>query len=228
MILNEAQMADILEDTVCGREDKMHITVLTVGPVQTNCYIASAEESKSCVVIDPGEEPDKIADYMDREGMQCLGILITHGHFDHITGVKGLVKRTGAPVYAYEGEKELMENPALNGSRLVGYELSVKPDVLLKDGQNLEIGGLAFEVIHTPGHTVGGCCFYEKSSAVLFSGDTIFMESIGRTDFPTGSSKQLLASVREKVLVLPEDVRIYPGHGEETTVENEKKYNPYA
>lgn len=206
----------------------MHITVLLVGPVQTNCYIASAEGKTSCVVIDPGEEPEKIADYMSRNGMKCQAILLTHGHFDHITGVDRLVSLTGAPVYAGERERELMMNAGQNGSRMAGYELSVEPDILLKDGQTLCLAGMEFEVIFTPGHTVGSCCFYEKSEAVLFSGDTIFMESVGRTDFPTGSSRELIASVREKVLVLPENVKIYPGHGPETTVGYEKQYNPYA
>lgn len=206
----------------------MEITVLTVGPVQTNCYIASREGGVPCVVIDPGDEGGKIADYLLKKGKTCAGILLTHGHFDHITGVAGLVSRTGARVFAYEGERELMGDPALNGSGMMGYQTAVEPDELLHDGQILKIADMAFEVIHTPGHTIGSCCYYAKEDLVLFSGDTIFMESVGRTDFPTGSSRALVQSVREKVLVLPENVQIYPGHGPDTSVAYEKQNNPYA
>lgn len=206
----------------------MDIVELLVGPVQTNCYIASGEGSSSCVVIDPGDEPDKIAEYIKKKNMNCEGILLTHGHFDHITGVEGLVSLTGASVYAYEGEKDLMMSAAKNGCGMMGYTVTVQPDILLKDGQQFSLAGLEFEVIHTPGHTIGSCCYYAKKDAVLFSGDTVFMESVGRTDFPTGSSRQLIDSIREKVFVLPDDVKIYPGHGPETSVGYEKQYNPFA
>ena len=206
----------------------MEITILTVGPIQTNCYIAAMDGKNECIVIDPGEEADKIAGYIEKKGLTCQGILLTHGHFDHITGVPQLAARTGAKVYAYEGERELMMDPEMNGSALVGYEMALEPEILLRDGQTLEIAGIKFKVIYTPGHTVGGCCYYEEEQKVLFSGDTIFMESVGRTDLPTGNGRLLLESVRERVLTLPEDVQIYPGHGPETTVGYEKRNNPFA
>lgn len=206
----------------------MEITLLMVGPIQTNCYVASKEGSASCVVIDPGEEAGKIADYMKKKELVCEGILLTHGHFDHITGVAELASLTGAKVYAYEGERELMMDPAQNGSVMVGYEVALEPENLLRDNQILSIADMDFQVIHTPGHTVGGCCYYAKDEKVLFGGDTIFMESVGRTDFPTGNGRQLIDSIREKILVLPEEVQIYPGHGPETSVGYEKQNNPYA
>ena len=206
----------------------MEITVLTVGPVYTNCYIANREGSGSCVVIDPGEDGDKIADYICKKGWQLEGILLTHGHFDHITGVSDLVSIAGGKVYAYREEKELLADPQLNASVMMGYEVALEPDVLLRDGQKFTVAGLNFQVIHTPGHTKGGCCYYAEDEKVLFSGDTIFMESIGRTDFPTGNSRELLDSVRNKILVLPDDVTIYPGHGPETNVAYEAANNPYA
>lgn len=206
----------------------MEITILTVGPVATNCYIVNKEGSTSCVVIDPGEEAGKIASYIEKKGLKNEGILLTHGHFDHITGVSELVSLAGGKVYAYEGEKELMMDPRQNGSVMMGYELAIEPENLLRDGETLSVAGMEFKVIHTPGHTRGSCCFYQAEEKILFSGDTIFMESVGRTDFPTGSARELIDSVRNRVLVLPSDVQIYPGHGPETNVAYEAANNPYA
>lgn len=206
----------------------MEITILTVGPVQTNCYIVNKEGSTSCIVIDPGEEADKIASYIRKKGWKNEGILLTHGHFDHITGVSELVSLVGGKVYAYEGEKELMGDPRQNGSMMMGYELALEPECLLRDRQKFSVAGMDFKVLHTPGHTKGSCCYYAEEEKILFSGDTIFMESVGRTDFPTGSARELIDSVRNKVLMLPSDVKIYPGHGPETTVAYEMANNPYA
>lgn len=206
----------------------MEITILTVGPVQTNCYIVNKEGGTSCVVIDPGEEADKIASYVSKKGWKNEGILLTHGHFDHITGVSGLISKIGGKVYAYEGERDLMADSRQNGSVMMGYELALEPEYLLRDGEVLHIADMDFKVIHTPGHTKGSCCFYQEEEKILFSGDTIFMESVGRTDFPTGNARELIDSVRNKVLTLPADVKIYPGHGPETSVSYEMANNPYA
>ena len=201
---------------------------MTVGPVQTNCYIVNKEGSSSCIVIDPGEEAEKIAAYIGKKGLKNEGILLTHGHFDHITGISGLLSLVGGKVYAYETERELMMDPRQNGSVMMGYELAMEPEHLLRDGQVLNIAGMDFKVIHTPGHTKGSCCFYSEEDKILFSGDTIFMESVGRTDFPTGNARELMDSVRNKVLSLPPDVMIDPGHGPETDVAYEMANNPYA
>lgn len=207
---------------------EIEITLLTVGPVQTNCYIVNKKGSSACIVIDPGEEADKIARYIRKKGLINEGILLTHGHFDHITGVSELISLVGGKLYAYEGEKELMMDPRMNGCVMMGYEVAIEPEYLLRDGQTLEIAGMQFQVLHTPGHTSGSCCYYMEEEKVLFSGDTIFMESVGRTDFPTGNGRQLIDSIQTKVLVLPPDVQIYPGHGPETSVAYEKQNNPYA
>lgn len=211
-----------------GDSWKMDISVLTVGPIQTNCYVVHQEGNSQCVVIDPGEEAAKIVDFLKRKGLECKGILLTHGHFDHITGVAELAAATRAKTYAYEDEKDLMMDPALNGSSLMGYEVALEPEVLLKDRQNLEIAGMRFQVIHTPGHTKGGCCYYSEEDKVVFCGDTLFMESIGRTDFPTGNGRELIDSLKNRLLVLPGDVTAYPGHGPETTIDYEQANNPYA
>lgn len=207
---------------------EIEIAVLTVGPVQTNCYIVNKKGSSACIVVDPGEDAEKIAGYIEKKGLKNEGILLTHGHFDHITGVSELVSLTGGKVYACESEKELLSDPSLNGSAMVRYEVALEPEYFLRDGQTLTIADMQFKVIHTPGHTIGSCCYYMENEKILFSGDTIFMESVGRTDFPTGNWNQLLASLKEKVLVLPPDVQIYPGHGPETDVAYEKENNPYA
>lgn len=206
----------------------MEITILTVGPVCTNCYIINCEGSTSCLVVDPGEDGEKIASWIQKRGFTCEGILLTHGHFDHITGVSELLSLVGGKVYACEQEKELLMDPQLNASTMMGYEVALEPEILLRDGQIFEAAGMTFRVIHTPGHTKGSCCYYAEEDKVLFCGDTIFMESVGRTDFPTGNGGELLDSVRNKVLTLPDDVKIYPGHGPETSVGYEAANNPYA
>jgi glyoxylase-like metal-dependent hydrolase (beta-lactamase superfamily II) len=207
---------------------EIEVTVLTVGPIQTNCYIVNQKGNNSCVVVDPGEEAEKIAAYISKKGLKNEAVLLTHGHFDHISGVSELVSLVGGKIYAYEGEKELMMNPDMNGSTMMGYQIALEPECLLKDKQKITLAGIEFHVIHTPGHTAGGCCYYQPEEKLLFSGDTIFMESVGRTDFPTGNSSKLIDSVRNKVLTLPSEVHIYPGHGPDTTVAYEMANNPYA
>ena len=206
----------------------MEIVVFVVGPIATNCYILHNEKTNECLVVDPGEEAKKIAAYIQKNNWTNKGIFLTHGHFDHITGVTELQSLVGGKVYAYEEERDLMMDPSLNSSSMGGYSVAIEPEILLKDGQIINIAGLDIKVIHTPGHTKGGCCFYLEKEKALFSGDTVFMESIGRTDFPTGNYSKLIDSLRNKILCLPSDVNIYPGHGPETTVAYEMANNPYA
>jgi len=206
----------------------MEIGMLTVGPVATNCYVINKEGSSDCLVIDPGEEAGKIYNFIEKRGLKCQGILLTHGHFDHIGGVAELAALTGAKVYAYEGEKDLMMDPVMNGGAMWGFDVAVEPEILFRDKQNLDLAGLSLQVIHTPGHTRGGVCFYSKEDKALFCGDTLFCESVGRTDLPTGNMREILESLREVLLKLPGDVVAYPGHGPETTIEYERANNPYA
>ena len=199
-----------------------------VGPIQTNCYFLYREDTKECLIIDPGYEADKIEAYVQKKQLHVAGILLTHGHFDHITAADEVRKKFQTKIYASGKEKELMADPRMNVYVMMGESVSLKADVWLEDGQELEMLGETMRCILTPGHTGGGMCFYFPKACMLFSGDTLFQESVGRTDFPTGSSRELIRSVREKLLVLPEAVRVYPGHGLMTTIRDEQMFNPYA
>lgn len=205
----------------------MKIKNFVIGMIGTNCYVVSNEETRECVLIDPAVYAPEITAYIRKEGLALQAILLTHGHFDHIMGIDGFLEEFQAPVYAYREEEVLLKDASMNASLDFGRQYTYSGASYVEDGQMLELAGMSFQVIHTPGHTIGGCCYYLEHEKVLFSGDTLFRESLGRTDFPTGSSSQLLHSVREKLLVLPEETVVYPGHMESTTIGDEKKYNPF-
>ena len=152
---------------------------------------------------------------------------MTHGHFDHILGAEKLRSLSGAKIYALSEEFALCKDSVNNLSGWSGAPYTLSPDEALIDGQKLTIAGIPFQVLATPGHTLGSCCFYFEEAGFLVCGDTIFEESVGRTDFPTGSSSTLIQSVKEKIFTLPDSVKLYPGHGGSTTIEHEKKYNPF-
>ena len=154
-------------------------------------------------------------------------ILLTHGHFDHIWGVEEIRELSGAKVYAYEKEKELCEDASLNVSKGAGRACVVKADQYVKDGGEITEAGITCRLLATPGHTSGSCCYYFEADKILISGDTLFQESVGRTDLPTGSMGTLVRSVKDKLFPLPDEVKVYPGHGEATTIGHEKKYNPF-
>ena len=206
----------------------MKIETLVLGSVRTNCYLLINEGTRETLVVDPADRVDVIARKIVDEDLTLKAILLTHGHGDHILAVNDLKKQFGVKVYAAKAEEPLLLNPEQNLSQaLFGIAVTVKPDILLEDGQEFEAAGIRLRMIHTPGHTPGGCCYYQADEKVLFSGDTLFCGSIGRTDFPGGSLSELIRSVKEKLLILPEDVKVYPGHEELTTIGHEKRYNPY-
>lgn len=194
---------------------------------QTNCYFVYQEGSGQVIVFDPADKGDYIFNGLKGKGFTVDAILLTHGHFDHIWGVEQLKELSGAKVYAYEGEKELCENASLNVSKGAGRACTVKADEYVKDGEEITAAGISCRLIATPGHTAGSCCYYFEDDKMLISGDTLFQESVGRTDLPTGSMSTLVRSVKEKLLPLPEEVKVYPGHGESTTIGYEKMYNPF-
>ncbi|KAI4444489.1 MBL fold metallo-hydrolase [Schaedlerella arabinosiphila] len=206
----------------------MKILNFVLGMVGTNCYLVVNEEEKQCILIDPAVYSGEIAEQIRREGLDLRAILLTHGHFDHIMGIDGFRKEfPEIPVYAHREEEALLKDASMNASLEFGRQYTFSGAAYAEDGDVLDLAGMQFRVIHTPGHTIGGCCYYLQEEKVLFSGDTLFRESIGRTDFPTGNGGQLMRSIREKLFTLPEETAVYPGHMERTTIGDEKKYNPY-
>ena len=193
----------------------------------TNCYFLYKEGKKECIVIDPADRGDYIYQVLTEKGFEVTDILLTHGHFDHIWGCSKLRALTSAPVYALEEEKELLESASLNCSEMAGRGCTVKANKFLKDLDVLELNGIRIQVIATPGHTKGSCCFYLPDENMLLSGDTLFEESIGRTDLPTGSMSTLIHSIEEKLSPLPDETAVYSGHGDQTTIGHERNYNPF-
>lgn len=201
---------------------------MVLGSCQTNCYFIYQEDEKRALVVDPADQGAKIYDALQRNGITVEAILLTHGHFDHIWGTKELREAAGVKIYALDAERALCGDSHSNVSEMAGRAYTVTPDEYLRDGQELTLAGMHFQVIATPGHTVGSCCYYFPEAGFVVSGDTLFAESVGRTDFPTGSMSSLVRSIREKLYVLPGETKVYPGHGDSTTIEHEVRYNPFT
>lgn len=206
----------------------MKIEKFVLGSLGTNCYLLMNEETKECIIVDPATCPDYLVGHIKTEGYAPKAIFLTHSHFDHVMGIDGFVKEFGIPVYLHEEEEKLLKDPQLNLSAMFGTTYSYSQVKCLKDGEILSVAGLTFRIIHTPGHTAGGCCYYEEAEGVLISGDTLFHQSVGRSDFPTGSMSTLVRSVKEKLFCLPDDTMVYPGHNDVTCIADEKMYNPFV
>ena len=205
----------------------MKVERFLTGIISTNCYLAINEETKQTVVIDPASSSPSLMNHIEAEGLKVEAILLTHGHFDHIMGIDGFLKKYDVPVYVHEDDKEMMNDPQLNQSSTYTAGYTFSGAECIRDGQVLHLAGNDFEVFHTPGHTPGCCCFYVREEGVLFSGDTLFANSVGRTDFPGSSTSALIRSIREKLLPLPDETREYPGHMGETAIGHEREHNPY-
>lgn len=211
---------------------------MVLGVCQTNCYFIYRDGENDAIVVDPADKGADIYNTLRKNGFRVAGILLTHGHFDHIWGLDGLRDAVNAAeetpgaehvkVYACGAERELLKNAHMNVSKQAGRAYTTYADEYVEDGQEITIAGMACKVIATPGHTAGGCCYYFQEAGILVAGDTLFAESVGRTDFPTGSMGTLVRSIKEKLFVLPDDARVYPGHGDSTTIGHEKAYNPFC
>lgn len=207
----------------------MELKQIRVGSLGTNCYIMMNPDTKETLVVDPGGSPVKIQQTIETMGGKLTAILLTHGHFDHILGIPELLDRyEDVKLYAYEAEEDLLTSPAKNCTSMIGRSCIVEPDVYVKDGEKLNLAGISMEVIATPGHTKGSCCYYLPEEKILFSGDTMFAESVGRTDLPTGNMGELVRSIRKLLEMLPGETIVYPGHEHSTSIEHEKRYNPFA
>jgi hydroxyacylglutathione hydrolase len=206
------------------------IETFPVGPLQCNCSIVVDESAREAVVIDPGDEPERILEALQEAGVRPVALLHTHAHLDHITGTSQVAEETGAPIRLHPADRPLYE--ALP-EQAAFFGLTARPprplDAPLSDGEVIPFGRFALRAIHTPGHTPGSTCFVlEGDEPLLFSGDTLFRRSIGRTDLWGGDTDLILASIREKLFSLPGDLAVVCGHGPGTTVDEEKRLNPFA
>lgn len=198
-----------------------------VGPVCTNCYLLVNHKTGELLVVDPGDQAQLIEKQIEKTGAKPVAILLTHGHFDHAGAAEELADKYQISIYAHEAEKETLEDPGLNLCGMIGEHKVYHADIFVKDEEVLNLAGFSIRVFFTPGHTVGGCCYYIADEKILFSGDTLFQESVGRTDFPRGSASDLIRAIREKLMPLPDDVTVYTGHDESTLIGYERMHNPY-
>ena len=206
----------------------MIIEKLVVGALQTNCYIVGDESTREGVVIDPGGDADLILETVRRLKLDVKLIVNTHGHFDHVMANGKVMKATGAPLAIHPDDANMLTNPLRSFSFLVGkIHPSPPASVLLDDGSTVKFGSIEFKVLHTPGHSPGSVSLWCADEKALFSGDVLFKIGIGRTDFPGGSYRTLLQSIKEKLFALPDDTVVYPGHGPITTIGFERVHNPF-
>ncbi len=206
---------------------KLRVETYVVGPVSTNCYFAVHEETKEILIIDPGDCAKELEEKIKEKEYKPAAILLTHGHFDHVEAASALAEAFGVSIYIHEKEKETLESEEGNAAWMIGKPNQYHADIFLRDEQELDLAGFHVRVLFTPGHTSGGCCYYLPYEDVVFSGDTLFCMSVGRTDLQGGSMSDIVRSIKEKLMVLPDKTVVYPGHSEITSVETERMYNPY-
>ena len=207
----------------------MKIQHSVLGMCATNTYYVYDDETKrGHFIVDPADSPDTIIAKADSLSMIPEAILITHGHFDHVLAMNKVREHYGIKVYAGLTEKQVLHDMAMNLTSSFGMGQIFDADIYLKDGEEFETAGYHIKAIEVPGHTIGGMCYYFDKQGVLFSGDTLFCESVGRSDFPGGSASALCRGIKDKLFILPEHTKVYPGHMDETTIGNEIKYNPFC
>ncbi len=201
---------------------------IVVGPLSVNCFVLGCERTREGVVVDPGGDVELIEQAVKKHGLKVHTIINTHGHFDHVGGNRDAVAAFGARLLIHKDDAPMLGRVA-EVARMYGMqgEDSPEPDEFLTNGMELSFGDCRMKVLHTPGHTQGGCCLYFENESRVITGDTLFADSIGRTDLPGGSHEQLLESIRTKLFTLPDHVTAYPGHGPDTTIAHEKRSNPY-
>ena len=212
------------------RKEIMIIDTLVIGDFETNCYcLRSDENSCDCVLIDTGLDDTELVNYFEEKEFTPLALILTHGHIDHIAGIDALREKfPDIKVYIHKLDSESLTDPMSNLSFMSGSMFKTEPaDSLVEEGDVVEYAGIKLQVLHTPGHTPGGISLYSQEDGVVFSGDALFADSVGRTDFPGGNTFQLMESIKEKLLTLPEETKVLPGHGPATTIAKEKKYNQY-
>ncbi|MBR5336388.1 MAG: MBL fold metallo-hydrolase [Lachnospiraceae bacterium] len=209
---------------------KAQLEIHPVGRLATNCYFLINSETQECIITDPGDNAALLENRIREKGYKPVAILVTHGHFDHILAANRLREDLKVRIIAFKEEEELLVDTK---ERLFGMvddesQLVVNADEFLSDGDILDLAGFKIRVLHTPGHSKGSCCYYLEEEKILLSGDTLFEGSVGRTDFPTGSMKEMDHSINEVLMKLPDDVEVFPGHGGSTTIGIERNANPYV
>ena len=208
-----------------ARGCKVIVEKLVVGPFASNCYIVGSQSNKEGMIIDPGDEAKQILKRVKDLELDIKFIVLTHGHIDHTGALKEVKEATGAEVVIHGDDAKSLKNQLVAIAFGLSYPTPPRPNRLLKGGESLDVGGMHFEVLHTPGHTSGGICLLGEG--VVFSGDTLFNYGIGRTDLPGGSSSQLMNSIQTKLMTLPDNTVVYPGHGPDTTIGAERVGNPF-
>ena len=208
----------------------MKIDRLVLGEFENNCYIVRNNDSAAeCLVIDTALDVRELPAFLDQHKLSPVAVILTHGHIDHIAGVNALRKKfPSILIYIHKLDSEMLGDANVNLSLMAGSSFTAgKADRLIDEGDTIDKAGIRLRVIHTPGHTPGGICLYAEKDGIIFVGDTLFAGSIGRTDFPNGDMKKLIEGIKHKLLVLPDDTVVYPGHGPETTIGREKTDNPF-
>jgi len=208
----------------------MKIDRLILGEYQTNCYVVRlSEQAKDCLIIDTGLDAGPLLEFLDEHKLNPIACVITHGHIDHIAGIEKLRARfPRVVVYIHKLDAEMLTDSMSNLSFISGQSFNAdEADHIIDDGDVIEKAGIKLRVIHTPGHTPGGICLYAETEGLIFVGDTLFADSVGRADFPGGNMRQLIEGIKTKLLILPEETVVYPGHGNRTTIGREKANNPF-
>ncbi len=208
----------------------MKIYHLVLGEYQTNCFCVTADDSaKDCFVVDTGLSPQPLIDHLQKSELDPVAVVYTHGHLDHTFGAKALRENwPDIKVAIHKDDADMLTDTDKNLSAAMGTPLEFSAaDIILNDGDEVEFAGVKLKVIHTPGHTPGGICLYCKNENLIFAGDTLFANSVGTTDVPGGDHDLLITSIKTKLLVLPDETKVLPGHGQATTIGQEKKFNPF-
>lgn len=213
----------------CKKRSPMIFETVVVGQMGVNCFILGCEETKEGIVVDPGADADRVLASVKKSGLSIKYVINTHGHFDHVGGNRRLLEATGAKLLIHEADVYFLSRAAeVAAAYGLTTEDSPKPDALLEDGMVVKFGSHQLKVLHTPGHTPGGCCLYLEREGKVITGDTLFADGVGRTDFPGCSHEALIEGIRNKLFTLPDPTLVYPGHGPSSAIGHEKLHNPYV